>query len=205
MRRSFLLVSALLVGVLTLGGPLARAQDQPAKPPRFQISSTDLAVTYTTLRSNVTPGGGDFWLQGGSIDTAVTLRNFGFAMNLSGDFASNIAPGVNLDELSAMAGPRYTRRFHSSRENRLFVEALAGGVRGFGSAFPKSTGFVTRTSSFSYQVGGGWDIQVTKHIAIRAFEADYVRSYLPNNGNDVQSHLRLAFGVCYHAGWVARK
>jgi hypothetical protein len=80
----------------------------------------------------------------------------------------------------------------------VFGEALAGAVRGFGGVFPKPTGLDTKASSFTYQVGGGWDITIKKHIAIRVFEADYVRSYLPNSGGDTQGHLRLAFGVTYH-------
>jgi len=200
MRTNFLPSALLTAMILSVGGPMACAQEPQPTPSRFQITSTDLAVTYTTLRSTVTPSGNEFWLKGGSIDAAATFRHFGIALNLSGDFASSIAPGVNLDELSAMIGPRYTRRVHTKHESRFFIEVLGGGVRGFDSAFPKSTGFVTRAASFTYQAGGGWDVQLTKHIAIRAIEADYVRSYLPNNGNDTQSHLRLAFGVCYHSG-----
>jgi hypothetical protein len=33
---------------------------------------------------------------------------------------------------------------------------------------------------------------------VRAFELDYVRTNLANNGSDYQNHLRLAFGVSYH-------
>jgi len=200
MRRTFL-ASAFLVGILTLDGLVARAQQQPPPAPPPQGISTDLAVTYTTLGSKVTPGGNNFWLQGGSIDAGFTLhRGFGLAANITGDHASNIAPGVNLDEIDFVMGPRYTYRLgsKSKHESRVFAEVLAGGVRGFGSVFPKSTGLDTRASSFTYQVGGGWDISIKKHIAIRVFEADYVRSYLPNNGGDTQGHIRLAFGVTYH-------
>ena len=99
MRRTFL-ASAFLAGILTLDGLMARAQQQPPPVPRSQGTSIDLAVTYTTLGSKVTPGGNNFWLQGGSIDAAFTFhRGFGLAANITGDHASNIAPGVNLDEI----------------------------------------------------------------------------------------------------------
>ena len=200
MRRTFL-ASAFLVGIFTLDGMVAHAQQQPSPAPQPQGISTDLAVTYTTLGSKVTPGGNNFWLQGGSIDAAFTFhRGFGLAANITGDHASNIGPGVNLNEIDFVMGPRYTYRFgtKSKHESRVFAEVLAGGVRGFGGVFPKSTGLDTRASSFEYQVGGGWDIAIRKRIAIRVFEADYVRSYLPNNGGDTQGHIRLAFGVTYH-------
>jgi hypothetical protein len=198
MRTTFW--AAFLVGAMTVGGPLACAQNKQPSAPRFQVTSSDLAVTYTTESAKITPStSGDFWLQGGSLDAAATFfHNFGVAMNVTGDHASNIAPGVNLNEIAFMIGPRYTRRLPSKRESRVFVEALAGGVRGFGSIFPLPTGTDSKASSFAFQAGGGLDIAITKHLALRAIEADYVRSYLPNNGTNTQDHLRLAFGVTYH-------
>ena len=199
MRTTFM--ATLLVGVMTLGGPLASGQDKQPSTPRLQVASTDLAVTYSTENAKITPSSsGSFWFQGGSLDGAVTFfHNFGVAMNVTGDHASNIAPGVNMNKIVFVMGPRYTRRLPSKRESRVFVEALAGGVRGFGSLFPTPTGTDTHASSFAYQAGGGLDIAITKHLALRAIEADYVRTYLPNNGTNNQANLRLAFGVTYHS------
>jgi peptidoglycan-associated lipoprotein len=199
MRKTFV-VGTLLVGVLTVGGSAARAQEKQAASSSFQLSSIDLAATYTTERSNVTPtGGSNFWAQGGSFDAGFTFyHGFGVAANFTGDHASNIAPGVNLSLMHFMAGPRYTLRFSSKHESRVFSEALFGGVHGFDSVFPVGTTVSSSANSFSMQVGGGWDIVVSKHLAIRAFEADYVRTSLPNNGTNVQNFLRLAFGVTYH-------
>ena len=201
--RSTFLADALLVGLLTLSGAVAGAQEQQPQASRFQASFADVAATYTVERSNVTPGGGDFWLQGGSLNASVTFfRGFGFASNVTGDFSSHIAPGVGLTEIAFMGGPRYTRRLNpgAKHESRVFAEVLAGEVRGSNSAFPKPSGFDTRASSFTYQAGGGVDISISKHLAIRAIEADYVRTYLPNNASNTQAHLRLAFGVSYHTG-----
>ena len=73
-------------------------------------------------------------------------------------------------------------------------------MKGFDSVFPVSTGISHSATAFSWQVGGGLDIAIWKHFAIRAVEADFVRSNLPNNGTDRENHLRLAFGVTYHTG-----
>jgi hypothetical protein len=120
------------------------------------------------------------------------------AANLTGDRASNIAPGVSLGLMSIMAGPRYTIRAGSKHERRVFGEALLGGVHGFDSVFPVSTTVFSNANSFSMQVGGGWDVAISKHFAFRALEADYVRTSLPNNGANTQNSLRLAFGMTYH-------
>jgi hypothetical protein len=199
MRKTFL-AGTLLIGYLAVVGSTGRAQGKPAASSTFQLSSLDLAFTYTTERSNVTPSGGsNFWAQGGSFDAGFTFfHGFGVAANLTGDHASNIAPGVNLSLLHFMGGPRYTIRAGSKHESRIFAEALFGGVHGFDSLFPVSTTVSSTANSFSMQFGGGWDVAISKHFAIRAFEADYVRTSLPNNGTNIQNFLRLGLGVTYH-------
>lgn len=198
--RTTLLTSALLAGIVALSGTMARAQDKPSK---YQVTSTDLAATYTTERGQVTPAdSGSFWFQGASLNGAITFyRGFGLAMDLTGLHASHIAPGVGLNEIDFMVGPRYTYRLglKSKYESRIFGEALLGGARGTSSVFPRATGLDSKAASVAYQVGGGLDISITKHIAIRAIEADYVESYLPNNGGNTQSRIRLGFGVTYHS------
>ncbi|MGA3325428.1 MAG: hypothetical protein ABSF45_13225 [Terriglobia bacterium] len=196
MRTTFL-AGALLV--LTVGGPMASAQEkQPAAHP-FGLSSIDLAFTYTPERANVASSGGSFWLRGESADAAFTFfHGLGMAASVTGVRASNIAPSVSLGKLAIMGGPRYTLRVGSKHENRVFAEALFGGVHAFDSAFPTSTGITPTANSFSLLLGGGWDVAVSKHFAIRAIEADYVRTSLPNNGTNTQDYLRLAFGVSYH-------
>jgi len=45
--------------------------------------------------------------------------------------------------------------------------------------------------------GGGMNIPVTRHISIRAIEADWLRTELPNNAANVQNNLRLGAGFVY--------
>lgn len=198
MRLTYL-KSVLLVGVLTASGPMACAQGQQPAGQGFRLSSVNVAGTFTTERSKVTTSGNGFWLYGGSADAAFTFfHGLGVAANLTGDRASGIAPGVDLGEIAFMAGPRYTFRKGSKHENRVFIESLFGGVHAFDSIFPTATGVESSANSFSMQVGGGWDVAVSKQFAIRVFEADYVRTSLPNNGTNTQDHLHLAVGVTYH-------
>jgi peptidoglycan-associated lipoprotein len=157
-------------------------------------------MTYTTEAAKVTPSAsGSFWFQGGSLDDGASFfRGFGWAADMSVEHASKIAPGFNLTETDILTGPRYTFHRGDKRETRLFIEALAGVARGSDDLFPTSRGYTNRANAFAWQAGGGLDIGITKHIAVRAIEADYVRTYLPNNGTNTQGHLRLAFGVAYH-------
>jgi hypothetical protein len=198
---------ALLAGAVALS-LMAQAQ-QAAEP-----ISGDIAMAYSLERAKIVDTDcGCFWLQGGSVDAAITLfHGLGAAVNTTGEHRSNVTPGVDLDKFSFMAGPRYTwttNRFSaqflgSNRETSVFGEALFGGAHAFDSVFPTTSGVVTTASSFSMQLGGGLNIGIAKGFGVRALEVDYVRTSLPNNGSNTQHDLRLAFGVNYHLGKYRR-
>jgi hypothetical protein len=144
---------------------------------------------------------------GGSAESSVTLyRGLGVAANLSGEHNSSIGAGVNLDKFSLMAGPRYTfqtarwteRYLGRTHESNVFAETLFGIARGFNGVFPTSTGVTSSADSVAAQIGGGFNVGVTRGLGIRALEIDYVHTGLPNNGSNSQNHLRLAIGASYH-------
>ena len=193
----------LFLGTLTSLTGLA--QQSPVKPTSTGI---DVAITYVAERAKIASMDcGCFWLEGGGLNAAVTFyRGLGVAANLTGGHASNIASGVDLDKVSFMMGPRYTYPFKNwfghdfgrHGGGRIFGEGLIGGVHSFNTVVPTSAGVAGAASSFVFQVGGGADLPLRKAIGIRIFEADYVRSTLPNAGNRTQNDLRLAAGISFH-------
>jgi hypothetical protein len=189
----------LFLGMLTSLTGLA--QQRPVKPTPAQM---DVAITYVAERAKIASiDCGCFWLEGGSMNAAVTFyRGLGVAANLTGGHASNIASGVDLDKVSFMMGPRYTYPFKSwfgrAGGGRVFGEGLIAGVHSFNTVVPMSAGVAGAASSLVFQVGGGADLPLRKVIGIRLFEADYVRSTLPNAGNSTQHDLRLAAGISFH-------
>lgn len=196
----------LLGSVWTMGlSALAQQQSMPAS----HKTDVDAAITYVAERAKIAGTDcGCFWLQGGSGDFAFTFyHGIGLAMNLTGVHAGNIQSGLELDTAMFALGPRYTWRlpkskFHyAGREGlALFGEGLFGGAHGFNSVFPTSAGANGAASSFAIQLGGGLDIGLTKTVAIRAIEADFVRTTMPNNADGVQRNLRLATGIAFHFG-----
>jgi hypothetical protein len=190
----------LLCAVLSMG-LVAEAQQKPAS-----TSTTDVnvAITYVAERAKVASiDCGCFWLNGGSGNFAITLfHGLGIAANLTGEHASNIEAGLDLDKVMYGFGPRYTYSLKRPAGKRpaiaIYGEGLFGGVHGFNSTFPSSTGTTASANSFAMQFGGGLDLRFAKHIGIRAVEADYVRSTLPNNAGNVQNDLRLAAGISFH-------
>ena len=48
--------------------------------------------------------------------------------------------------------------------------------------------------------GSGLDISITRHMAVRALEADYFLTRFNNGVNDHQNNLRLAAGIVIRFG-----
>jgi hypothetical protein len=46
-------------------------------------------------------------------------------------------------------------------------------------------------------MGGGYDIDYKKHLALRLIDASWVRSRIPNSTTDTQNDLRLSAGVVF--------
>jgi hypothetical protein len=193
------MVSATGVASLELVGVAPRAAILKEAASTIRIMSTKRPSSLISpVTAKMPPNG---------MNAAVTFhRGLGVAVNLTGGHASNIASGVDLDKVSFMMGPRYTHPFknwfgHDLGQpggGRIFGEGLIGGVHSFNTVVPTAAGAAGAASSFVFQVGGGMDLPLRKAIGIRLFEADYVRSTLPNSGNSTQSDLRLAAGISFH-------
>jgi hypothetical protein len=184
----------LLVASLLVPGGL-RAQT----PDHHEV---DLAITYTEQYSNLvsTP---TFWHSGGSIELSAQLRHgFGLAGNIAGTQTGNAAGSrVGLSLVTATFGPRYTyyKPLGSERTRSLaiFGQGLLGQAWGFDSYFPTASGGITSDNSLAIQVGGGVDLGLSRHFGVRVFQADWVRTQLPNGTTNVQNTLRLSAGLLF--------
>lgn len=194
-------MGAVAAGALALG-PVANAQ-RPERP-----YSIDLGAAYSIERGKIaTVDCGCFWKRGGSLDAAITFSNgVGVVVQLTGDRNANFGSGLSISEVSVMGGLRYTAQIHRwtdryplfSHRSSFFGETLMGFAHGFDATFPTSSGgIVSRVNATSLQLGGGMNFDLAKGFSARAFEVDYVRTTLPNGGNNIQNNLRLSFGISY--------
>jgi hypothetical protein len=192
--RYFLLLAAPLLLTASLK---AQATATASRPGHQEV---DLAVTYTAQHSNLvsTP---TFWQQGGGIEISTqTYRGLGIAANITGTNVKAAAnSGVGLTMVTATFGPRYTwnKSLGAAHKRNLaiFGEGLIGESHGWNSYFPSLTGEQTAYNSFALQVGGGVDIGLSGHFAIRAIQADWLRTQFPNSTTNVQNSFRLAAGI----------
>ena len=187
--------NALLVGVCMMAGLAAWGQAQD--PTRPTAVSIDVAVVYNSLMTNVVVGD-SFWMQGGSVQVHGQFwRGWGVVADVSGLHTANAnGPGVGLDLVTVAFGPRYTW-FEPHRRYALFGQVLAGETNGLNSVFPNAAGAKDSANSLALYIGGGVNLPLQHHLAVRAFEADWLRTQLPNATTNVQNNLRLGAGLVF--------
>jgi outer membrane immunogenic protein len=183
----------IFVNVLLLSLALAAVAQKPT-------NTMDVSAIFTELRTNAPVGGCDcFWMVGGTGDFSFPVwRNFSAVIEAGGQHTGNI-PGFNvgLSLTSAMGGLRMRVPNHTKFQP--FGQAVFGGVHGFDSYFPAPVGKLPTSydTSFAMAIGGGVDVAVSKHIWIRAFQADYHYSELRNIQGDRQNQFRIGAGIVF--------
>jgi len=100
---------------------------------------------------------------------------------------------VDTNEYNYLFGPRFSYR--KSERWTPFVHALFGGghVHVKGSA-PGFTPVTFTDNAFSMAVGGGLDLKVANHVAIRLVDADYLMTKF---GDDHQNNFRYSAGLVF--------
>jgi peptidoglycan-associated lipoprotein len=161
----------------------------------------EVGVDYNYVRSNLPAGGcGCFGLNGGSGWVAFNFnRSLGLVGEVASQTASNVSStGADLTLTSFLAGPRYT--WGHAHHFAPFAQVLLGGAHAGGTLAPGSSGLPGSSNAFAMTAGGGVDIGLSRHIALRAFEADYYLTRFDNGVNDHQNNLRIAAGVVLRFG-----
>jgi len=160
-------------------------------------SSLEVAVTYNATRSVTVPNA-NFWMQGGSVELQARFyHGLGVVAEIAGAHIANIqSSGVNLDMVTATFGPRYNWA-PAHRRYELFGQVLAGEANGFHSVFPTRNAVIDSSNSLALKMGGGMNIALSRHIALRACEANWLRTQLPNATTNVQNNLDLGTGVVF--------
>lgn len=154
---------------------------------------------YTYVRANlITPNGCCFNMNGGLGSVSFNLKS---TVGLVGEFGvyhsgNVLSSGLDLTFETFLFGPRFSYR--RSKRMTLFGQVLLGGGHAGGSLY--NAPGLSPNSGFALATGGGFDLNVSEHVAIRIFEADYLLTKFQNGINQRQNNLRLAFGVTFKAG-----
>lgn len=167
---------------------------------------------YSYLRNN--SNGFNGWTGQGTYNFT---RNFGLTADFAGNYRTldsatvlGFGASTNQRMYTYMFGPTATAYFGKSS---VFAHALFGQAHsslGAGVSIPiiggLSTG-VTSANAFAMAFGGGVDIGVSKHFAIRAAQVDYLQTRfnstdalttgLSNGVNDRQNSFRYQAGIVF--------
>jgi len=162
--------------------------------------SGDAALTYQWVRTNAPPGNcGCFGLNGGGISASWNLGSkFAAVAEVSAEHAGDVlSTGGSLTLTSILAGAHYQLP-QPWRENphapQPFAQILLGTAHAGGSVAGSGDG----AYAFATRIGGGLDVPVNSHFAVRVFQIDYYFTKSSNFSNDHQNNLLLGAGIVFH-------
>lgn len=187
-------LAAALVITLMVGAVVASAQEYP---------KAEVALGYSLVRFSTTGVLEQFTANGGSTNIALNFhKNFGIVADFGGYNNNNIRDfDVDNTTITYLFGPRFTAR---GERVSLFGNALFGGAHisgtasnciGVASCTPVSREESNNSAAFLF--GGGLDIGVSKHFAIRPAQFDYLLiRFNPTIGgverSETQNNLRYS-------------
>jgi outer membrane protein OmpA-like peptidoglycan-associated protein len=174
---------------------------------------------YSYLRAvpSLTAGNRLMWLNGGSTSIAFNLNRY---LGLVGDFGgynetrillttgnppSAIGPAQAVTAgtvFTYLGGPRLS--FRKFDRVTPFAQVLFGGIRASQEAICKSCApLLPVENAFAMTAGGGLDIRVHHHLAIRIVQAEYLMTRfedLDTGTNALQNDIRLSTGIVLRFG-----
>ncbi len=176
-----------LFAVLSFCGVAAQAQDVP---------KVDIFAGYSYFRANPATSGVDsLSLNGGSGSVAYNATSWLSGVADFGGYTSNNVLGTHTGgTLSTyLFGPRVSIR-KSSRVTP-FGQVL------FGTAHIGSTifGVSNSANAFAMTVGGGFDVNLSHHFAVRPAQVDYLLTRFDESANNArsQNNLRVSTGIVF--------
>jgi outer membrane protein with beta-barrel domain len=189
MQKLFLIAALMMVAPV-----LAQAQEAP----RTEIFS---GYSYMRLEDSQTDGQ-DRDLNGYQVSGAVTMFKKYLALKVDvsghfGDFLVNQTPRIDQSQYLFLAGPQYT--FRKNERFQPFAHALFGAVRR--NLKGDLLGLDQTDYGFALAVGGGVDVKTPlgKKVAVRLFQADYVRTQLDDT---TFGNIRASAGIVVRLGTV---
>jgi opacity protein-like surface antigen len=166
-----------LLGVILLAAISSSAQDLP---------TAEVSASYSFLRFGLSNGINQ---NGASVSVAGNLNRW---LGIAGDFGGyhKSQAGVTFNTYTYLGGPRFSYR----KADRVtpFAQFLVGGAHGALSGFGGSGS----GNAFAYSAGGGMDLALTKHVALRP-QIDYIGMHF--SGGNINT-ARASVGIVFRFG-----
>jgi len=219
MKKHTMSKCLFLLGVLSLAAPLTRAQDNYPKvetSPAFMFIRTPTSFNvsgHPTVNEsfNCAGGGGTFTYNVSSlVGLGADLGGCGY---FGGTLGQPISSDLSGNTFTFLFGPRFT--FRNSSRFEPFTDLNFGGAHlsltcnnNVANLCPGNPSF--STTAFALTVGGGLDIKLSKKVALRLVQAEYLYTHFGNgcssplcSGNE-QNSFRLKSGIVINWGGSAK-
>jgi hypothetical protein len=188
----FVQLTAVILGSMCYFSGTARAQQASGRIPQYE-----LAGAYSFVRANGRNSNGSFNLNGGSASLAY---NFGDRFAVVADAGSyrfrGLPSGLTSTMYTYMFGPRIT--LSQSRRITPFAQILVGG----GRLNASSGGVQAGENGLTMAAGGGLDLSIHNHLAVRIVQAEYLLTRFDSvaGSSATQSNIRISAGVVLRFG-----
>ncbi len=163
-----------------------------------------VSLRFLATRAQTVSGTCCFYLNGGAADGALPLFAHAAAVvEVAGGTRSQVAgTSRGLSTITLLAGPRYV-----VPEGRLAIagQALFGAVRGFDADFTSGTRVADTATSFAMALGGFAEYRLTRSVAVRAVQVDFLQTNLPNGEDNRQRNVRLGAGITFRVPLPANR
>lgn len=198
------------VGFLQQPSPTPTPQVNAAGPSTSMRNentpAAELFAGYLFTRFN--PPGPNNNFHGGVGSITGNINNwFGLAAEFSGSKASGLPSGVHGTAYSYLFGPQFA---HHGGRLTPFVHFLFGAARLSVDAPPVFTvtavppgspfSSTSHQNAFASALGGGFDVKLSKHVAWRVIQADYLLTKFKDGDNNLQNNFRAATGLVFRFG-----
>jgi outer membrane immunogenic protein len=186
--------SLLLSAILLFAGASASFAQQTAD------YSGDAAAAYHWVRSNAGPGEcGCFGLNGGGLSGSWNFHGpWSAVVDISAETKSAAPPVSNsLTLVSYLAGARYKIPqpwLEGSHKPQPFAQIILGAAHAGGG----EAGVADGSYRFATRIGGGIDVPLNSHFAVRVVQIDYYFTTFANATNDHQNNFLIGAGIVYH-------
>jgi len=181
----------------------AKSGSDPHIKPGSDYPHWEAFVGYSLLNARFGSGIDSKNANGGSASLEYNFTHlFGIVADIGGYDWGKITfptsgPVTGAHAISYTFGPRLNYRFGSKDQHTFFGQILVGGAHSEYDAAATSTS----KNAFAMAAGGGVDIGLTKHIAWRAAQVEYVLTNFDyHNGYQPQNNLRVSSGILFRWG-----
>jgi hypothetical protein len=186
--------------------PTSSGPQTPKKKEKrvYTASKYELSAGFTR-RSYYAPGGGTYgligWYASGEYNWKKWLGAEGEVTDAWHTVKTAGFPNDTIHIFTFLAGPRFYPLGH--RKVTPFGHVLIGAGH-YSSATPAFGGFHGATityNAYTYEVGGGVDLNLWKHWGIRMIQADFGNAnYVQNPNAANRGSTRFSVGFVYHFG-----